>query len=116
MPVPKDLQTLEQWKGLKSIGMATLVCVRNGEETSDTRYYISSLEIGVKQFGRAVRSHWGVENECHWSLGSRSRPTRRAARTGDAKGLIERRDEEDWDPAADQVLSGSRLGLGWSPK
>lgn len=68
MPVPKDLSTLEHWKGLKSIGMATLVCVRDGKETTETRYYISSLKVGVKQFARAVRSHWGIENGCHWSL------------------------------------------------
>src|SRR5438477_3178099 len=29
MPVPKNLKGLELWKGLKSIGMATLICVRN---------------------------------------------------------------------------------------
>ncbi len=68
MPVPKALQTLELWKGLKSIGMATLVCVRDGKETTETRYYISSLEVRVKQFARAIRSHWGIENGCHWSL------------------------------------------------
>ena len=68
MPVPKELKTLEQWKGLKSIGMATLVCVREGKETTETRYYISSLTVGVKQFARAIRSHWGIENGCHWSL------------------------------------------------
>jgi predicted transposase YbfD/YdcC len=68
MPVPDDLRGLELWKGLKSIGMATLVCVRNGKETADTRYYISSLPVGVKVFAHAVRSHWGIENSCHWSL------------------------------------------------
>jgi predicted transposase YbfD/YdcC len=68
MPVPGDLQGLEQWKGLKSIGMATLVCVREGKETAETRYYISSLPVGVKLFAHAVRSHWGIENSCHWSL------------------------------------------------
>ena len=68
MPVPKDLQTLELWKGLKSIGLATLACVRGGKETTETRYYISSLGMGVKQFARAIRSHWGIENGCHWSL------------------------------------------------
>jgi predicted transposase YbfD/YdcC len=41
---------------------------RNGVETSETRYYISSLPVGVKRFARAVRSHWGIENSCHWSL------------------------------------------------
>jgi predicted transposase YbfD/YdcC len=68
MPVPKDLKTLELWKGLKSIGMATLDCVRDGKETTETRYYISSLKVGVKEFARAIRSHWGIENGCHWSL------------------------------------------------
>lgn len=68
MPVPETLRGLEHWKGLRSIGIATLICTRNGEETSETRYYISSLPVGVKRFARAVRSHWGIENSCHWSL------------------------------------------------
>jgi predicted transposase YbfD/YdcC len=68
MPVPETLRELELWKGLKSIGTATLVCVRNGKETVETRYFISSLAMGVKQFAHAIRSHWGVENSCHWSL------------------------------------------------
>jgi predicted transposase YbfD/YdcC len=68
MPVPKTLRGLELWNGLKSIGVATLMCVRNGKETTDTRYYISSLPVGVKQFAHAIRSHWSIENSCHWSL------------------------------------------------
>jgi|SRR5882724_129193 len=68
MPVPKDLRGLELWKGLKSIGMATLVCTRNGKTTTETRYYISSLEVSVRLFAHAVRSHWGIENSCHWNL------------------------------------------------
>jgi predicted transposase YbfD/YdcC len=68
MPVPDSLRGLELWKGLKSIGMATLVCVRNGKETADTRFFISSLPVGVKRFARAIRSHWSIENSCHWSL------------------------------------------------
>ena len=68
MPVPETLRGLEMWKGLKSIGLATLVCTRNGVETGETRYYISSLPVGVKRFARAIRSHWAIENSCHWSL------------------------------------------------
>jgi len=68
MAVPKTLPRLERWKGLTSIGVATLACVRNGKETVETRYYISSLPVGVKRFAHAVRSHWGVENGCHWCL------------------------------------------------
>jgi predicted transposase YbfD/YdcC len=68
MPVPEDLRGRKLWKGLKSIGMATLACVRDGKETLETRYYISSLDVNVKLFAHAIRSHWGIENSCHWSL------------------------------------------------
>jgi predicted transposase YbfD/YdcC len=68
MPVPPDLAHLEMWKGLKTIGMVLLACDRNGQKTIERRYYISSLELGVKRFARAVRGHWGIENSCHWSL------------------------------------------------
>jgi predicted transposase YbfD/YdcC len=68
MPVSDDLRGRELWKGMASIGVATLVCVREGKETTETRYYISSLPVRVKLFAHAVRSHWGIENGCHWSL------------------------------------------------
>ena len=65
---PKTCRILELWKGLKSIGMVVSRCVRDGKETVEVRYYISSLAVGVKRFAHAVRSHWGIENTCHWSL------------------------------------------------
>ena len=68
MPVPGDLAERERWKNLASIGVAISVCVRDGKESVETRYYISSLPVGVKRFAHAVRSHWGIENGCHWSL------------------------------------------------
>lgn len=68
MPVPTDLADLELWKGLKSIGVAVSACTRNGKESVETRYFISSLPVGVKRFAHAVRSHWGIENSCHWTL------------------------------------------------
>ena len=68
MPVPETLRELELWKGLKSIGVVVSACVRDGKETIETRYYISSLAVSVKRFAHAVRSHWGIENTCHWSL------------------------------------------------
>jgi predicted transposase YbfD/YdcC len=68
MPAPKSLPGFAQWKGLLSIGIAFLWCIRNGQETSEVRYFISSLPVKVKQFAHAVRSHWGIENSCHWCL------------------------------------------------
>jgi predicted transposase YbfD/YdcC len=68
LPVPNDLPGKEQWKGLKSIGVAISASVRDGNETVEKRYYISSLPVGVKCFARAVRGHWAIENSCHWTL------------------------------------------------
>jgi predicted transposase YbfD/YdcC len=68
LPAPKDLPGYALWKGLKSIGIVTSQCLRDGKETIEIRYYISSLAMGVKQFARAVRGHWGIENTCHWVL------------------------------------------------
>jgi predicted transposase YbfD/YdcC len=68
LPVPSDLPNRDQWKELKSIGVAITACLRDGKETIEKRYYISSLPVGVKRFARAVRGHWGIENSCHWSL------------------------------------------------
>ena len=68
MPVPADLPGQERWKGLKTIGVAMLTCRRDGKETAETRYFISSLPVGVTLFARAVRGHWGIENSCHWTL------------------------------------------------
>jgi predicted transposase YbfD/YdcC len=68
LPAPTSLPGFTLWKGLKTIGMVTSVCVRDGKETIEIRYYISSLDMDVKRFARAVRGHWGIENTCHWSL------------------------------------------------
>lgn len=68
MPVPEGLPGRDRWAGLKSIGVVVSECVRDGKTTDEVRYYISSLGVGVKRFAHAVRSHWGIENGCHWSL------------------------------------------------
>lgn len=68
MPAPKHLPGFGLWKGLLTIGVAMLCCVRDGKETAEIRYFISSLPMGVRRFARAVRGHWGIENTCHWSL------------------------------------------------
>ena len=68
LPAPEELPDFMRWNGLKSIAMATSRCLRDGEETVEVRYYISSLTLDVKRFARAARGHWGIENSCHWSL------------------------------------------------
>ena len=68
MPAPENLPGAARWKSFLSIGLAFLWSVRDGKETCEVRYFISSLPVKVKQFARAVRSHWSIENSCHWCL------------------------------------------------
>ena len=68
MPAPKHLHESARWKGLRTIGLAVSVVARDGTETAEARYYLSSLGMGVTKFAHAVGSHWGIANRCHWSL------------------------------------------------
>jgi predicted transposase YbfD/YdcC len=56
------------WKGLKMIGMVESQREVAGTITRETRFYIGSIAIDVACFAHAVRDHWGVENDLHWSL------------------------------------------------
>jgi predicted transposase YbfD/YdcC len=42
--------------------------VAGGENTSTTRYYVTSLRCGAKRLAGYVRGHWGIENGLHWCL------------------------------------------------
>jgi len=61
LPQKKD------WAGLKSIVMTRNTIDKNGVETSETRYFISSLPLDILEIARAVRGHWMVESY-HWHL------------------------------------------------
>ncbi len=66
--VPDDLPGRRPWSGLKTIGVAIRISEKDGHETADVRYYISSLRRHGQRFARLVRDHWGIENTLHWSL------------------------------------------------
>ncbi len=59
-----------QWKDLRSLAAITerRIDKRSGKENRKTRLFISSLEPDPKAILDAVRSHWGVENNLHWTL------------------------------------------------
>src|ERR1019366_2296144 len=50
MAVPESLPCLDVWAGLRSIGVVVSECVRDGKESVEVRYYISSLDVSVKRF------------------------------------------------------------------
>jgi len=66
--VPKEFPDRSLWAGLATIGLVVYTFVKGGKEHTEIRYYLSSLPLDVALFARCVRSHWGIENTCHWSL------------------------------------------------
>jgi predicted transposase YbfD/YdcC len=68
LPAPKTLTGFDRRASLMTLGAVISIIVRDGKETLDIRYFTSSLTLGVKRFANAVRSHWSIENSCHWTL------------------------------------------------
>jgi predicted transposase YbfD/YdcC len=68
--VPETFCRKDKWAGLKSLAMVTREYQdTNGTRHSGVRYYISSLPARrAKTIARAVRSHWSIENQMHWSM------------------------------------------------
>lgn len=62
------LQPQAEWQGLRNIGMVESERIIRGRTTRERRYYLSSLKADAKEFARAIREHWSIENQLHWSL------------------------------------------------
>jgi predicted transposase YbfD/YdcC len=70
LEAPGSLPGFKAWRGLKSIGMVVSETVRDGKAADEVRWYLSSLPVepDAGAFAHAIRSHWGIENGCHWTL------------------------------------------------
>lgn len=64
------LDGAEDWPGLQSIARITSERTdkRSGRSSTQISYYISSLKAKPAQIAGAVRSHWAIENNLHWTL------------------------------------------------
>jgi predicted transposase YbfD/YdcC len=116
--VPAALVDAGEWRDVRSIGMVSRTRVVNGVASDEIVYYLSSLPPRVKQFAKAVRGHWGIENCLHWSLDvtfaedkSRARKDHSPLNLGMLRRLalsILRQDTSVKDN-----LRGKRLRAGW---
>lgn len=61
------LADVGEWDGLASLGMVSTQIWREGSQREETRFYLSSL-TSLERFSDAVRKHWSIENQLHWSL------------------------------------------------
>lgn len=53
-------------------------------ESYGVSYYISSCESNAESLGAAIRSHWKIENQLHWSLDVSFREDQSRLRTENA--------------------------------
>lgn len=69
--VPEYLKrATKHWTKLQTIAMVRRKRQVGDKSSEETHYYISSLPLsaGAKTIAHAIRIHWAVENELHWSL------------------------------------------------
>jgi predicted transposase YbfD/YdcC len=62
------LHRQEIWHGLSTVIMVKSQRVLWNKATTAVRFYISSLEPDAERDSHIIRSHWSIENSCHWVL------------------------------------------------
>jgi predicted transposase YbfD/YdcC len=63
-----DLYQIAQWAGLKTLVMVSRVRRLWNKTTREVMFYLSSLPCDAVVIARAIRAHWGIENQLHWVL------------------------------------------------
>jgi predicted transposase YbfD/YdcC len=58
------------WAGVVSLVMVTCVVWEQatGRQSTEVRYFLSSLPPVARRLGAAIRGHWRIENGLHWVL------------------------------------------------
>jgi predicted transposase YbfD/YdcC len=56
------------WAGLTTVGMCLRERTVNGKTTEEPHYFIASGRLSARKVAKAMRGHWGIENNLHWQL------------------------------------------------
>jgi len=65
--VLQHLRGYEKWKQLLTVSRIRSQRWIGEEQSCEDRYHIASV-LGAEKLLWAVRSHWGIENQLHWTL------------------------------------------------
>lgn len=70
MPVGQlgGLYGQQKWAGLQSVVMVYRKRHLWNKVTEETQFFLTSLPCNAQRIGRAIRLHWGIENQLHWVL------------------------------------------------
>jgi len=113
----EDIRDRDLWKGLKSV-VCMLTCREvDGRESNEIRYYISNRRGGAKAFLQSSRTHWSIENSCHWVLDVAFREDDHRLREGHAPenmSLVRKMALAMLKRADDKMgIKNKRLKAGW---
>lgn len=64
----EEIRDRKRWAGLTTVGMCLRERTVDGKTTEETHYFIASGRLGARKAARAMRGHWGIENNLHWHL------------------------------------------------
>ena len=66
----RDPMAMElKWPGLRGLGLLEVTRTTNHQVEYSKRYFLSSLAYeNIEDFMGAVRKHWSIEINLHWSL------------------------------------------------
>lgn len=76
------VQMPKGWETMQSIVMVERERTYRNKTSVEVQYYISSLSADIEKISNAIRSHWGVENQLHWSIDVVFREDKSRIRTG----------------------------------
>lgn len=116
------LQQRQDWPGLQSIAVVDSRRQIGDQVSTERRYFISSLPGRTAQrIAQAVRNHWCVENELHWSLDVCFGEDQSRARIGNAAENLSRVRRLalmllKQETAAKVGIKAKRLMAGWDEK
>ncbi len=57
-----------KWPSVNTIIEVASERTEHNKTYCDSRWYLSSLSVDAGQAAKAIRSHWGIENQLHWIL------------------------------------------------
>lgn len=63
-----NLRNTAHWPELHTLLKIQAERIIDGKRSLETRYFISSLPTSAAKLLDAARSHWQIENACHWVL------------------------------------------------
>jgi len=63
-----ELYQPQRWAGLQSVVMVVRVRHLWNKTTREVQFYLTSLKSDALVLGQAIRKHWSIENEAHWTL------------------------------------------------